>query len=1262
MVLWIGGLTSIPNRSDLVMDKNQTLDFSLKRDRLYKQVADQIEEWIISDSLRPGDKLPSERELAERTGVSRTVVREAIRTLSVRGLVTVRPGRGTYVQELSLQDATASMETFLKLQQTPGFSQNMHEVRRMIEVEVAGLAAQRATEEDCAAIEAAINDMIASHKDPDEYIRHELTFHSVLASATHNELFGMLLSPIADLLMESTRALLQTSAAVARGIAHHRNILLQIKERNSQQARQAMRVHLEYVQSQIEHKEKHKEKKMNDYANYATRVSEQYKALRSVGQPDASWDDAYNPPYTRRGFAFVKEDVEGFHESISNTRKRVHLKEKLTRLLREQPQAELPWRTPLGEPEPLVESVRREPRIVLLSEAGAGKTTALRYQVAHPPLLEGTALPTGQGEGADAQPLAILIDLPDLAATGISLTEYLSQDAQQRLSLSLAPQFFWDVLFQGHVLLCLDGLDAIVGQQERAKMVRQIEGWVQQFPRCRYIVTARASAYTPSLSQDVFAHHVLLPWSETYDANLETRWNEALDAWTVQDPEQPYYVQRHRLWRSLALRMRAENCRSVPVEQAQQWVAEALQAEEKAGLDETAALDAAESLLRESLPALDLAESDDNQLAFASRLLHDILTARELEAILAEQDVEAAWEVIEPHLWDAGWREAILLVFRFLAQDHPQSWSVLLGRLLEAGESDDLESISHRQLLVAGLALAASQPEKEVEQEVSRQIVDGLFNWLTDAQTAGRQEALTALLHLADRPYVVERACQLLQETSLDEWSSEAAMLLSAELGQAKAGDIVESLLAHLDNTEASERVRQVAAIALGQLGSGGALGPGRQNLLEGKMIVRVYDADQPIDLRAAVVRALGAMATQTHSAATLKLLTDLAQGEKKEKKVPFSLQTTAAKGLCSVMGTMDDPELVEQLWELARDEEVEHTVRCHLLESLGRLDNAKEAAHILIGMSRHAKLRPPGHRSALETLGRLGYADPPIVDKLVEIAATKDRKAKDFVRLAAAHTLGQLGYLDLSIQHLLMLFADKSIYHMTRNQAFERLGELGLSGDDALDEAMTSIVRVWAHEENTTENVREHAIRALCILDVNRAAIVEDLITIIQDRETYARVRRYAAETLADLPIEEEGSVREALEGVFYNPEETSDLLRIALANVLLGLERDARDENALAYLRAAARSEMAQVRYKAALVLMAHGEDELVTLTLIELAQGNAISDVIRRDALRTLELYRVGDEQVVQGILPIWQEEDLLPNVRESAYSALKTVTTD
>ena len=227
-------------------------EFSLRRDKLYKQVADQIERLIVAESLRPGDKLPSERELAEQMGVSRTVIREAIRVLSVRGLLKVKSGCGTYVQELSAKDAAASIELFLKLRQSSESLQHVYEVRRILEVEAAGLAAERATLEDVASMKKSIDLMARYRDDPEAYTRHDVAFHAAVATATHNDLFGVLLSPISDLLLQMVRVSLDASGAADVGLVHHREILACIREHDPQKARRAMREHLEHARDLVE--------------------------------------------------------------------------------------------------------------------------------------------------------------------------------------------------------------------------------------------------------------------------------------------------------------------------------------------------------------------------------------------------------------------------------------------------------------------------------------------------------------------------------------------------------------------------------------------------------------------------------------------------------------------------------------------------------------------------------------------------------------------------------------------------------------------------------------------------------------------------------------------------------------------------------------------------------------------------------------------------------------------------------------------------
>jgi GntR family transcriptional repressor for pyruvate dehydrogenase complex len=227
-------------------------DLSLRRDRLYEQIADQIQGLIVARSLQPGEKLPSERELAEQLGISRTVVREAIRTLTVQGLVKVKPGCGTYVQALSPAAAVASIKLLLKLRHTPESLDNLYEIRRMIEIEIAGLAAERATDEDRATLESAVDAMVANTEDPKAFTEHDLAFHAALAEATQNELFGALLSPISNLWLDVILISYHAPGAAEEGIEYHRQILSAIGAGDRERARRVMHAHIHHSQTQVE--------------------------------------------------------------------------------------------------------------------------------------------------------------------------------------------------------------------------------------------------------------------------------------------------------------------------------------------------------------------------------------------------------------------------------------------------------------------------------------------------------------------------------------------------------------------------------------------------------------------------------------------------------------------------------------------------------------------------------------------------------------------------------------------------------------------------------------------------------------------------------------------------------------------------------------------------------------------------------------------------------------------------------------------------
>jgi type III secretion system FlhB-like substrate exporter len=428
-------------------------------------------------------------------------------------------------------------------------------------------------------------------------------------------------------------------------------------------------------------------------------------------------------------------------------------------------------------------------------------------------------------------------------------------------------------------------------------------------------------------------------------------------------------------------------------------------------------------------------------------------------------------------------------------------------------------------------------------------------------------------------------------------------------------------------------------------------------SLVEG-LLDRARDADLDIDYRVATVESLGQIAIQTCHTAITEALLALARGENGDERVPFSVQIAAARGLERVLAAKGDAQIAEQMWDLARDSEVDDSVRRVLVEMLAHLGGAEQAAQVLIELVQDDKVYPPGHRDALDALGRVGYADQGILDIVLKIAGTKDRKVKDFERLAASHALAGLGHLDLSLQHLLMLIADKSIYRSTRNDALGYLGQLGSTGDADLDAAAVAVLQIWVNEENTTEDVRENAMQSLRWLKASQDEVVRDLIGVVQNRTTFPRVRRAAVGTLSYLGGGQKEMVTEALSPSFYDPEEKSDMLRVPVARLLFLWGGD---EQALAYLRAAAeQSYMAQVRYNASMVLLEVGETELATAELIKLAQNPDISDVIRYDALRALGLWKVGDEEVAEAVATVAQDASLESNVRGSAYASLSSVT--
>jgi GntR family transcriptional repressor for pyruvate dehydrogenase complex len=212
--------------------------------RLSDKVAEMMLETILSNRLKVGDRLPSERELGEQFGVSRTVVREAVRALVAKGVIEVRSGSGLRVAAV---DAAAVSESVRLYVRGGGIDfEKVHEVRRLLEVHIAGVAAERAAEDDVAALREVHDRMVRDADDVDAASLDDLEFHRRIALATHNELYLVLMDSIGRALVDIRRANLASGSAPAT-LEQHARVLACIAAHDVDGARDAMATHLEAV-------------------------------------------------------------------------------------------------------------------------------------------------------------------------------------------------------------------------------------------------------------------------------------------------------------------------------------------------------------------------------------------------------------------------------------------------------------------------------------------------------------------------------------------------------------------------------------------------------------------------------------------------------------------------------------------------------------------------------------------------------------------------------------------------------------------------------------------------------------------------------------------------------------------------------------------------------------------------------------------------------------------------------------------------------
>lgn len=219
-------------------------------ERTFERIIEYFKAQMVDGTLKPGDRLLSERELAERLGISRPSLREALRTLQMLGLVDIRPGQGSFISSPDYHALASVFGITLSLQ--PSAASSILEARIAIECEAIRLACQRATAQDLSIIERALAEIPRGVTDPELGAQTDFEFHTAIVRASHSE--------VLLLLYESLEALLRRSHQERRQAAYndasfldtlgpaHRALYDAVVARDSEEAESQMRRHFSLLQ------------------------------------------------------------------------------------------------------------------------------------------------------------------------------------------------------------------------------------------------------------------------------------------------------------------------------------------------------------------------------------------------------------------------------------------------------------------------------------------------------------------------------------------------------------------------------------------------------------------------------------------------------------------------------------------------------------------------------------------------------------------------------------------------------------------------------------------------------------------------------------------------------------------------------------------------------------------------------------------------------------------------------------------------------
>ncbi len=210
-----------------------------------EQVADRIRTLVLDGTFPAGQPLPGERPLAERFGVSRGSIRDALRTLETIGLLVTRHGQGTFPKELDVDRLVVPLASILRYRQD--LQDELLEMRRMFEPAVARVAAARLTAEDLAELERLLDLQRRKLKTGRSAIAEDTAFHEVLARATRNRVVVSIMATLNGLLEESRKHALRQAGRPGQSMRGHEAVVAALRRHDADGAASAMRAHIDQI-------------------------------------------------------------------------------------------------------------------------------------------------------------------------------------------------------------------------------------------------------------------------------------------------------------------------------------------------------------------------------------------------------------------------------------------------------------------------------------------------------------------------------------------------------------------------------------------------------------------------------------------------------------------------------------------------------------------------------------------------------------------------------------------------------------------------------------------------------------------------------------------------------------------------------------------------------------------------------------------------------------------------------------------------------